>query len=354
MKPTEIVDILDLAKKARAGGHIFNPLFISAPGLGKTEITQQWAKEQGLKSIVISLSNCDPPDFKGFPITQIVNGRQRLSFATPDFWPDEGEGIIILEELNRAPTSIIQCMLSLTDARRGFDGYKLPEGWLVAGCINPENAEYDVNTLDPAVKDRFEMFNIVYDKAVAVDFMRHVDYHKDIINFIDANIFTYVLPGNLGNTPGAKYNSPRTFSKLNAVLQTGFKADKEKLLFDTILGANVGKSFYEFRHNLSPVTVFDLKNSLGPSLKKLKKYSDPENYQGGLISLTVKDIIEDASITNELLADVLRTIPVGAGTSLLQDLGIKRGDKQGELLVTMCTEFPDLKALFKSVINYGK
>src|SRR5690349_23141883 len=125
MKPTEIMTVLDVALQARRNGEVFNPLFVSAPGLGKTEITLQWAKERGLNAIVMSLASYDAPDFKGFPVTTTVNGKQRLSFALPDVFPQEGEGVIVLEELNRAPTSIMQAVLSLTDGRRGFDGYVL-------------------------------------------------------------------------------------------------------------------------------------------------------------------------------------------------------------------------------------
>src|SRR5208282_4293675 len=128
MKPTAIFDVMDLARRARANGHIFNPVFVGAPGLGKTEIIQEWCETNNLPFVIITAATYEAPDFKGFPRVEVVNGKQRQTYATPDYWPDTGEGVIILEEINRGTTSVMNCMMSLTDKRRGFDGYKLPEG----------------------------------------------------------------------------------------------------------------------------------------------------------------------------------------------------------------------------------
>lgn len=352
MKPSEIGDILEMSLRARTNGSIFNPCFVGAPGLGKTEIIQQWAKDKGLASVTLSLSTIDPPDFKGFPNIEVIRGRQRLNFATPHFWPDEGMGVIILEEMNRSQPSIMQCILSLADARRGFDGYRLPEGWIIVASVNAEEGLCDVTTMDPALKDRFEMFSVVYDKQTHVDYMSATDYNKELQNFIESGTWSYQTPETIGNTPGAKYNSPRTFSKLNAALFAGFKPNHEQMIYDTILGGNVGKDFYNFRHNESPVMFNDLLKHEEPSLAKLVKFSDPNNYKNGMISLTVKDILDHATIKDELLAKVVRVIPVEQGVPLIRDLEIKTKDET--LLTRLVKAYPDLKTVISSVRKYGK
>lgn len=363
MQPNEIFDMMDLARKARANGKIFNNLFVSPPGIGKTEIVQQWAAARGLRCITMTLSSYDPPDFKGFPLIETVDGKQRMDFATPKMWPDDGEGIIVLEEMNRAPTSIMQCLLSLGDSRRGFDGYRLPEGWLVAGCVNPENADgYDTNSMDHALKDRFEIFSVSYDKKVFVKYMTEQKWHKDIINFVEANLWTYKTPEEIGNTPGAKYVSPRTLSKLNTAMEAGFNSSQEIMIYDTILGRNVAKDFYHFRHNESPVSMSDIRKNLKVSLKRLAEFSNPDNYKNGFISITVKDILESddwdnekvgsTGITDDELIAVCKTIPVEQSTSLIRDLEFNRKDK--ELLDRLCKNNSDLKSLFKAVLKYGK
>lgn len=352
MKPSEISKALDLSFRARKQDKIFNVLLVGAPGLGKTEIVQQYAANRKLPCITMTLSSYDPPDFKGFPITELVNGRQRLTFATPSYWPDEGEGVIILEEMNRAPTSIMQCILSLTDARRGFDGYVLPKGWIVVGCINPENTEYDVNTMDPALKDRFEIFQVGYDKPAFLDYMKGSEWHRDIINFVESNCWNYITPEEVKGVPGSKYISPRTLSKLNAVLSAGYDKEDEMLFYTTVLGNNIAKDFYNFRHNESPVFYNDLVNRKEHSLAKLKKFSDPANFKNGMVSLTIKDIVDNNEITDELLADVVGVISVDQGAGLFRELEFKR--KDNTILIRVCKAYPSLKTMFRDTLKHGK
>jgi len=350
MTPNKIHSILDMTVRARTNGDIFNPCFVGAPGLGKTEIIQQWAKSRGLESVTLSLSTIDPPDFKGFPNIEIVKGRQRLNFATPYFWPDEGKGVIILEEMNRSQPSIMQCILALADARRGFDGYKLPDGWIIVASVNAEEGLCDVTTMDPALKDRFEMFAVSYDKKSFMEYMEETEWNKDIRNFVESGTWVYQLPEQIGNTPGAKYNSPRTFSKLNAALRAGFSHEEEQMILDTILGGNVGKDFYSFLHNESPVMYSHILKHKVESLAKLAKFSDPDNYKNGLISLTVKDITDDGTIADELLVEVLKVIPVEQGVPLIRNLTIKRDDET--MLARLVKSNPELKTLINSVRKY--
>ena len=349
MVPNKIFDIMDMTRRARQLGEIFNPLFVSPPGLGKTEIVQQWANARKVPFITLTLSSYDPPDFKGFPVIKEVNGRQRMDFATPTMWPDEGEGVIILEEMNRAPTSIMQCLLSLGDKRRGFDGYTLPPGWIVVGCINPENSIYDTTTMDPALVDRFELFNITYDKTSHVNYMKESGWHKDLVLFIESGVWNYSAPESIKNVPGSKYISPRTTSKMNSALKADFLPEDEMLIYNTIFGDNIGKDFYNFRHNESPVFYYDLLNTLSNALVKLKKFSDPANLKQGMISITTKDIIDNGEISDELLVKVLKAIPLDQGTALVRDLELKRGHKKQELIVRICEDYPEVLEQLKSL-----
>lgn len=353
MKPSEIFDIMDLARRARENNKIFNIMLVSPPGLGKTEIIEQWCQKVGYQYLPFSLATSDAPDFKGFPNIQVIDGRQRMSFALPDHWPLEGKGVIVLEELNRTTQATMQCVLSLGDKRRGFDGYKLPEGWLIVGCVN-EGSIYETNEMDPALKDRFEMFHVSYDKKSHIKFMQETNYHQDIINFVDAGLWTYRDPEAVGNVPGAKYIAPRTLSKLDAAISSHLTPEHELMVYETILGTNVAKDFYNFRHNESPVMMSDLLKGKKSALKKLTRFSDPNNYKNGMISLTVKDVIQENTIEDDLLADLIEVLPVEQGKALIFELELKRKMTEGELLLRVAKKNSKIKELFKSVVNLGK
>ena len=57
----------------------------------------------------------------------------------------------MLEELNRAERYIQQPALQLLTARRLHE-YELPPGWSTVAAINPEDGEYQVTPLDPALR----------------------------------------------------------------------------------------------------------------------------------------------------------------------------------------------------------
>lgn len=352
MKANKIYAVMDLTLRAREQGNILNPCFVSAPGLGKTEIMQQWCRERNMPSITLTSALLESPDIRGFPFTQVVNGKQRMTTAAPDFWPDEGKGVIILEEVNRGTTAVMNCWMALTDNRRGFDNYKLPDGWIVAACINPEGGDYDTNTMDPALKDRFEMFQVAYDKASFLSYMNGANWHKDIIRFVESNTWMYKTPEEIGNVVGSKYISPRTLSKLNNIIQAGFEKEDEMDFYVVELGVNVAKDFYNFRNNESPVTMMDITKNLKSALKRLEKFADPNNAKLGMISITVKDIIEENTIDDDTLVQVVTVLPVDLGTGLIRDLEFKRSDPT--ILNRLCNNHKGIKELFKSVLKYNK
>lgn len=346
MKPSEIFEILDMSMRARDNGDIFNPLFLSPPGLGKTAIVRQWCIDNNLPSVTLTLATLEPADLRGYPIIERIKDRQRMTTAAPDFWPDGGKGVIILEEVNRGTTAIMNCVMGLTDDRRGFDNYRLPDGYIVVGLINPETSTYDTNSMDPALKDRFEMFHVTYDKESLVKYARN-KWPEPVVNFIETGAFSYVLPEDIKGV-GSKYISPRTFSKLSAAMKAGIPKNKELMVYNEILGNNVGKDFFNFVHNESPVFYFDLANNTEHSLAKLKKFSDPKNFKSGMIALTLKDILEN-DISDDLLADTLKVLPMDQGYALLSDLEFKR--KDSTLRTRIYKQCPEIKAQYKKVLT---
>jgi hypothetical protein len=351
MKPSQIFEVLDLAFQIRKNGEIFNPLFVGPPGVGKSQIVQAYANKKGKPFIDLRAAYLEAPDVIGFPSIEVQKSRSVTVHNIPEFWPTDGEGILLLEEPNRGTTSIMNCFMQLLTDRK-VHKYNLPEGWIIVGCINPETEEYDVNTMDAALKNRFEIFNVDYDKKSFVEYMKANEWAKEVIHFVEGGQWTYKKPEEIGNMPGAKYVSPRTLSKLNSVLKCDFHRDNELMFYQTVLGSNIGKDFFNFKHNESPVLMSDIRNNTAQALTRLKHFSDPSNFKNGMISITIQDIIEDNTIENDLLAAVLRVLPVDQGVSLVRDLEYKR--KDSTLLNKIVKDFPDIKTLFKETLKGKK
>lgn len=356
MKPSEIFDILDLTVRARKMGRVFNPLFVGAPGLGKSEIVQQWCKKHDMPFVDLRAALQEAPDMIGFPFVQVVKGRQRTVRALPMFWPTADEkpaGVLLLEEPNRGTTAVLNTFMQLLTDRKVED-YQLPEGWIIVGCINPENEQYDVTTMDPALKDRFEIFNIDYNRDIFVSYMRNTKWDKTIISFVESKTWGYVKPEDVAKTEGAKYISPRTLSKLNNASQAGIPNEHfEKIIYESILGRNVGLTFYHFKNNEQPVTLDELRNkkTVREALEKLRVLSDPKMYKADTVAITVRDILEDGTIDDNLLAQVLLAISADQGHQLIKELELKRKQKSGTLLDKIATDFPDVQKYMKNVLK---
>lgn len=354
MKPTDIFSIMNMAKAAREQGRVFNPMFSGAPGIAKSQITQQWARESGYEVIDLRFAYMEAPDLIGMCATTTINGKNLTTNYLPEFWPQDldSKGVLILEEINRAPQSVLNaCMQLLTD--RKVHNYSLPDGWLIVSCINPENAEYDVNTMDFALRDRFEIFDIDYDKESHVIYMKEKKFDNDLVLFIESNTWIYKKPEDVSNVDGMKYLSPRSWEKFDTALKAGIPKLLEFDTYQSMLGKITGKDLYAFKKNERPITFFDLKENLETSKKSLVKYSDPENYKSGLIAITVKDMVDHYSLVDDdLLASVCMIIPADKAIDLIKQIEYKK--KDNDVLNRLCNKHKELIKKFKSVLKKEK
>src|SRR5665648_131689 len=83
------------------------PVFVwGAPGIGKSSIVKQIAKEKNLAFIDLRLSLLDPTDLKGIPF---FNAETKEGiWAKPSFLPSDPDikGILFLDEINTAPPAV--------------------------------------------------------------------------------------------------------------------------------------------------------------------------------------------------------------------------------------------------------
>ena len=96
--------------------------------------------------------------------------------------------ILFIDEMNRAATDTLNASLQLVLDRR-LNDHRLPivnnKPTLVAAAINPADADYTVNTFDPALLDRFVMCTLEADtKTWLDDFARPNDLAPVVRDFL--------------------------------------------------------------------------------------------------------------------------------------------------------------------------
>jgi len=342
MKPSQIKKVLDIALKVRLEnakrgyGEEFNPLFVGAPGLGKSKIVQEWIKENNYYWFDLRGAYLEAPDLIGMPKDVNQNGELRTVHVLPDYLPKKQDrpGVLLIEEPNRANRQVMNALMQLLTDRK-IHKYELPDDWIIVGCINPDNSEYDVNTMDAALKDRFRIFYIDYDKESLIKYAESKKWDKILIEYI-RSIFKYKTPEELADNPTAKYVSPRSLASLNSILQVLDENTPKELEFSLIescVGTSIASEFFAFKHDKTPVLYQDLVNNTSKALYLLEKYSNPDHYENALISITIDSILnEGQDIKNTLLIKVLEVIPADQCAKLIQGLEYKRKLKGGTLL----------------------
>lgn len=181
-----LVALLDVAYRARL------PVLLEGPtGIGKSQIVAQFAQSAGIQCVVLDLSLLEPPDLVGLPV--IRDGRTH--YASPAELPTEGRGVLMLEELNRAEVLVMQPALQLLSARR-LHSYELPPGWFCVAAVNPEDGDYQVNRLDPALRARFMQLAVCADRDAWLDWATSRNVHPAVLSVVreHATVFDDASP----------------------------------------------------------------------------------------------------------------------------------------------------------------
>lgn len=172
-----VLDVLGLSYRAR------RPVLLEGPtGIGKSEIVRAASERLGIGLAVLDLSLLEPPDLVGLPI--IEQGRTR--YALPSILPQDGAGILLLEELNRAERYIQQPALQLLTARTLHE-YRLPEGWVCFAAVNPQDGDYQVTALDPALRARFLQLRVRADRPSWLSWALLAGVHPAVIAVAQAH-----------------------------------------------------------------------------------------------------------------------------------------------------------------------
>lgn len=93
----------------------------------------------------------DPVDLRGLPF---LGSDGRSKWAAPDFLPEDGEGILFLDELNAAPAMVqASCYQLILDRKLGE--YALPDGWAIVAAGNRDSDRAVTARMPTPLRNRF-------------------------------------------------------------------------------------------------------------------------------------------------------------------------------------------------------
>ncbi len=358
----DIPNILDLAYKIRNKDQIFVPMFTGDAGIGKSFSCQQWVKKKQEENpnfgfVDLRIATREAPDLIGLPKIYEVDGQFRTKYALPSIWPTGGEGLLLLEEPNRGKADIMNALMQILTDRK-IDEYVLPEKWIIAACINPEDGQYDVNNMDPALRNRFVEYEIEFHKPSFIEYATKNDWDPTLVSWIKSQ-YVHVPLGEI-KAPN-KYVSPRTLSQMNAALISGIRDDESmhKITAMSVLGNNMGKALHAYTFDDKPLTVKELNKNYNRSLDILKRQSDQNNYRADLISPFIDDFVKHfESLDIDKAIDVMRILPLDQSStmvaSVMNAISSTNEDIEGKqdqivkIFQSILKKAPDLREVVRS------
>lgn len=159
-----------LSSDARDAQYVV-PYFISGAGLGKTSTAQQIASDLDVPIVILSLAQYDYSEIAGWTLPN--DDKSKMVRVRPDWMPDEGKGIIFLDELPQAPVTNQNIAAQLVNERR-VGPHKLPEGWVIMAAGNRTSDRAGTNIMPTHLRDRLMFLEVEADLEDAIAYFASV------------------------------------------------------------------------------------------------------------------------------------------------------------------------------------
>jgi ATPase family associated with various cellular activities (AAA) len=150
-----------------------------APGIGKSSIVSQLATTHQLEFIDIRLSQLAPTDLRGLPVAE--DGISK--WFPPEFLPQQGCGVLFLDEINMAPPAM-QGMAQQLILDRRVGSYLVPDGWFVWAAGNRKEDRAGVFEMPAPLANRFLHLQVEPDFESFKAYALGIGIHEQIIAFL--------------------------------------------------------------------------------------------------------------------------------------------------------------------------
>ncbi|MCB1157519.1 MAG: AAA family ATPase [Leptospiraceae bacterium] len=195
-------------------------LILSAPGVGKSDVVRQAAKEEGLEVRSLLGTQIAPEDVSGIP--RIVN--ERSVFCPPRILlPEDPKPFcLFLDEFPAAAPDVQKALYALLLERR-LGEHKLPEGTWVVAAGNRQEDRALVRQMSSALVNRTFVLQIKVDVKEWIDWAEKSGIHPDILAFIKFMPDALMRP--VPDKP-VPFSTPRAWASLSNAIHLCSKSGK--------------------------------------------------------------------------------------------------------------------------------
>ena len=174
------------------------PIFLlGAPGIGKTQIMKQVARECGIGLVAYTITHHTRQSAIGLPLIS-KNEYGGKAYSVTEYTMSEiiasvykkieetglSEGILFIDEINCVSETLAPAMLQFLQYKT-FGNHEVPKGWVIVAAGNPPEYNKSVREFDVVTMDRVKKIEVEADFSVWKEYAYHQGIHPAVISYLD-------------------------------------------------------------------------------------------------------------------------------------------------------------------------
>ena len=172
-------------------------LLMGPPGIGKTQVMEQVAKECKVALVAYTITHHTRQSAVGLPFIEkkVYSGKEysvteytmsEIIASIYDKMEETGlkEGILFIDEINCVSETLAPTMLQFLQCKM-FGNQKIPEGWIIVAAGNPPEYNKSVRDFDVVTLDRIKKIDVEADFDVWKEYAYQQGIHPAVISYLE-------------------------------------------------------------------------------------------------------------------------------------------------------------------------